>query len=156
MWRKLIKEVTWLASESSENDLNNGIQQVQMWEGKKCHGLCKSKAETTAEGLRMGWERQLSDEGIRLETKWKRWTVGLVTGKLWEKNTWGVWKVMLRRSYFHYASFKTRVVARDGDTHSRELILSHSSCQKYTGPLASTMPQNTCISADISIKNGAN
>lgn len=122
-WRKLIKEVTWLASESSENDLNNGIQQVQIWEGKKRHGLCKSKGETIGEGLRMGWERQLSNEGRRLRTKWKSWTVGMVTRKLWEKNTWGVWRVMLWRSHFHYASFKTRVLTRDGDTHSRELIL---------------------------------
>lgn len=155
-WRNLIKEVAWFASESSENNLNNGIQQEQVWEGKQCHGLCKSKGETTVKGLRTGQERQLSNEGRRLKRKWKSWTVRVATRKLWEKNTWDVRKVMLGRSHFHYATFKPRVMARDGDTHSRELVLSHSSCQKYTSPLARTMPQNTYISVDISRKKGAN
>lgn len=156
MWRKLIKDVTWLVSKSSENNLNNDIQQVQMWEGKKCHGLCKLQGETTVEGLKICWERRLSDEGRRLKTKWKSRTVGVVTRKLWEKNTRDVWKVMLGRSHFCYPSFKTRVLARDGDTHSSELILSHLSCQKYTGPLARTMPQNAYVSVDISRKKCAN
>lgn len=93
------------------------------------------------------------------QTRWedwkqngKSWTVGVVTRKLWEKNIWGVWKILLGKSHFHYASFKTKVLARDGDTHSRELILSYLPCQKYTGPLARTMPQNTYISVDISRK----
>ena len=55
---------------------------------------------------------------------------------------------------------KIRMLARDGDAYPRELLLSHSSCQKYTGPLARCMPQNTnsafFISVDISRTKGAN
>lgn len=62
LWREPSKEVTWLAAKSSKSNLSSNTQEAKVGEGKKLHGLCKSKGETQVETLRMGWEGWPPDE----------------------------------------------------------------------------------------------
>lgn len=127
LWREPSKEVTWLAAKSRKNNLSNSTQEAKAGGSKKCHGLCKPKAETQVESLRMGWEGWPPDEGKGkaelLVWSWEssgRRTRGTWGGPCWGRHTS---KCLLLRW-----NQKIRVLVRDGDAHPRELLLSHSSC----------------------------
>lgn len=163
LWREPRKEVTWLAAKSSKNNLSSNTQEEKVGEGKKLHGVCKSKGETQVETLRMGWEGWPPDEE---EEDWEG--NGKAEVLVWsressERRTHGMWGGACQGGHISTvppAPLKPEKqdAGKGWRCLPRELLLSHSSCQKCTGPLARGTPKNAnstfFISVDISRTKG--
>lgn len=130
--------------------------------GKQRHGLCKPRGKPRLRA----WEQ--AEEGghqVRTGKEMERLNFWCGHEKVLGEGHVGCEEVRVGEVRFPlcllpHRNQKTWLLARDGDAHPGELLLSHASCQKYTGLLARGMPKTTnskfFISVGISRTKGAN